>query len=370
MIKNISILNLSDLHFGHPKTPTNTIVSNLWYFIKNNYSLIRKVDFIIISGDYYHRLLSNGSTELNAVISFTLWLVNFCAKENIRLRIMKGTPSHDWDQVSTLNTMLKNSESTVDFRYVSHLYIENIPDLDMNILYVPDELNHDASITYKEILRLMESKALSQVDLIVTHGEYEHHLPIHPRLSTHSAQDYLSLTDNYILNGHIHTNSVFKRILTPGSFDRLNHGEEEKKGGFLIYLNINQPNTYIFLENKNSKNFVTIDIKEEINIQKAFLELKLKIKKLSKESHIRLMFNRDNPLRRELNLFRSEFPNFFFIIKDFKEEKDTEISEEIYKEILGITKENIKGLLLESMSGVINGKDIEIFNQEIDKFIK
>ena len=39
------------------------------------------------------------------------------------------------------------SESNCDFKYVDKLDIEYIPDLDINVLYIPDELNDkDASI--------------------------------------------------------------------------------------------------------------------------------------------------------------------------------------------------------------------------------
>ena len=77
----------------------------------------------------------------------------------------------------------------------------------------------------------MITSGLTKVDYAVMHGQFDYQLPKHiTGMPRHDSQKYLDIVKHYIFIGHIHTHSVYDRIIAQGSFDRLTHGQEEPKG--------------------------------------------------------------------------------------------------------------------------------------------
>ena len=107
----------------------------------------------------------------------------------------------------------------------------------------------------------MKDLNIEQVDLAMMHGNFKYQLPM-PSIHMHTEEDYLSIVRYYICINHIHTASVYGRILAPGSFDRMAHGEEEDKG-YRIYSTENNKDTEFVVLNSNEK-FITLN-EEEAN---------------------------------------------------------------------------------------------------------
>lgn len=257
MIK-VKFASFSDIHLGHQRTTTPEILESLRHCLDDN-EVYKNVDFLIFAGDVFDRLLELNNPHLFQIDLWMAEVIRQCHYHDVTLVILAGTKSHDRDQNErwvTINNIVKNP---CRLHYADTVEITYFKEWDLNILFVPDDWNTDSSITLKEVKDLMSSKGLTKVDLAVMHGQFQHQLPEFISLKspvTHSNEEYLNLVEHYILIGHIHTHTVYDRILAQGSLDRLSHGEEEPKGFLMGEINLRGDRTndwYSFVENKKAK---------------------------------------------------------------------------------------------------------------------
>lgn len=367
MGKKIKYIALSDIHLGNKLNKTEYIVRALREFFRNNDKEIKTYDMIVLVGDVFDRLLNNSSTDYLLSIEWLTELVMYCGKNNIKLRILEGTPSHDWKQCKALYTIIDKLNLNIDFKYIETLHIEILPESNISILYVPDEWKHKASETYEEILSLMVENKLSQVDIAFMHGQFHYQLPMIRLESSFTEEDMLNIVKHFISIGHIHTPSVYERILAQGSFDRLAHNEEEDKGGMFITVDEVNGNSYRFVKNEKSMIFKTYRYGAE-ELDEIISDLENKISKLPSGSNVRIISENEEYLTKSVKALKEKFLDI--VIKAEKPKvKDTKfkiLEEELLLESFSIDKGNIKGLLMESMEKYnMNESDINIFNNEL-----
>jgi len=347
-INQFNVLVLSDIHLGHPTNAAVDIIANLDKFMIGYNKYIKHVNMIILAGDVYDRLLTNGGSTNKAIIR---WL--------------------DWKQCSTLDVVLKDLNIDIDFKYIDSVYIEHLVDEDIDILYVPDEVNHKASTTLKEVKNLMNEKNLDTVHLAVMHGQFPFQLPNIKLESSHDENAYSELVSGYIVIGHIHKHNYSGKIIAQGSFDRLVHGEEEDKGGVIITLNKYGDSSWIFLKNKYAKIYNTYDYTNE-NAEVVKERLDEDLKGLRPGSMVRLLVAKNSGLIKHKKEISELYPNLTIKIETKNEnDKYTDIAKPIKFEMLdsfSITKDNIVDL----MSNEINTKydlllsDMNLFKILID----
>ena len=140
---DISYLVISDIHLGHKRNQTTDILHNLDNFFDfySDTCSYKDLDIIFIAGDMFDSLLDFSGTEIHEIIVWLDKLMRFCGKHKIKLRVLEGTPSHDWKQSKIVDTMhnMMYFFTSADIKYIDTLYIEHIKDLELYILYVPDE---------------------------------------------------------------------------------------------------------------------------------------------------------------------------------------------------------------------------------------
>lgn len=369
----ISYIVISDIHFGHNKNKTANIVNNLLAFFRKYNDIISKVDVIFLAGDVYERLLSVSSSDNVHSAEWLVMLSQYCKKYKIKLRILEGTPSHDSKQCNLFSTVLKELDIDVDFKYIDKIDIEYMKEHNAYVLYIPDEMHHDAKDTLEEVKQLMEAMKIHQVDIAIMHGAFNYQLPMVTLSSSHDEQEYLSIVRHYISIGHIHSHSVYKRILAQGSFDRLNHNEEEDKGA--MYIKIDGDNkSFLFLKNDNALIFKTIDITTE-----DMIEAINKVEEITRDfkdgSHIRLTLRKDNPVLKSVLDFNKKFPRLHFIVKTLKEEESISITVDNVLanakfDNLHITPKNIESLLLEEIGeGTLDPTLVNIIKEELSNVL-
>lgn len=176
MNKDIKYLVISDIHLGNERNTTKEIIANLdTYF--DNYnptSQFADLDILFIAGDLYDKLLDFSSDDIHEI---TLWLsrvVKFCSRNSIKLRILEGTPSHDWQQSRIIETLDSLLTVKTDIRYISTIHIEYLKDLGIHILYVPDEATSSAELTFTIVKKLMAELKIEQVDIAIMHGMFDY----------------------------------------------------------------------------------------------------------------------------------------------------------------------------------------------------
>lgn len=352
MISKLTILEMGDIHLGHRRTSTEHIVENLERVLNDN-GRMSTVDWFIIAGDLFDRLLplSNPDVSLCHLMIHKLFAV--CAKHDIVLRVLEGTPSHDNRQPRMMQDVLHTSGLTVDFKYVDTLSIEYIEKFDISVLYIPDEWNPNCSDTLLEVREAMSKQRLTQVDFAVMHGQFDVQLPANLRkiIPHHDSSAYLSLVKHLVFIGHVHTPSVNDRIIAAGSFDRLSHGEEEDKGCVYVVVHDTGEFDFTFLVNHGAKKYLTYDYQGD-HTETTVNELRDKLLSLPDDSYVRIKVNSDDPLAKAIDELASLFPCLNITVQTEKVSKVTNPLKEIVKPtMVGLRLESLPDMLQERMAG-------------------
>ena len=258
----LNIATISDIHLGHPRVKTVDIIARLDAAFPSN-TATAELDIIFIAGDLFDQVLNLPEGQVTDIHMWMYRLLATCKKRNIKLRVMEGTPSHDRGQSVLFETVNTLSGIGADCKYINTVTVEHIEDLNIQVLYVPDEWRHDPDDTWVDVQEALRIAGVEKVDYGIMHGVFEHQLPRHLKLPSHMSSRYLSIVRKYISIGHHHTMTVMDRVLAQGSFDRLKHGEEEAKGYFRITSRSrtdNKQDTVVFVENKDATTFKTINL--------------------------------------------------------------------------------------------------------------
>lgn len=87
---------------------------------------------------YSRKALLTYSIEYMLSMEWLFQLVKFCSVNNIKLRLLEGTPSHDNRQGKIMPKLLKDWNLNIDFKYIQDIEIEYDLVNNIHILYVPD----------------------------------------------------------------------------------------------------------------------------------------------------------------------------------------------------------------------------------------
>lgn len=343
---------ISDIHVGHPRVPTVNIVEGLYKAFPNNKET-SELDVIFIAGDFFDRNLYLSFNGVGEIQIFIRYLLQLCEKHNIVLRLLEGTPSHDWKQGCMFTQIHELLESRCDFRWVENLSIEYIESLDINVLYVPDEWEHDPNDTWKQVKGLLHDQGLKKVDFSVMHGLFEFQIPQHINISHHLSDRYLGITEYFIDIGHHHTQRSHKlskydsMVLVNGSFDRLCHGEEGAKGHYRVKIHADAPNDIIFVENDLATKFITVNCLD-LSLADTLDVLKERLEKLRGGSHVRIIARAGSEVataKRELEMMWETMK--WTINREAAEDMVNDSKMELVTkyQTVDITKESVKRLL-------------------------
>lgn len=339
------IVNIGDVHNGHPSTPTPHILGNLYAAIPDN-AQTAKVHLILFTGDFFDRMLQL-AYEYNLEIQlFVKYLLKICKKHDILLRVLEGTPRHDNKQSEMFDNLNNLAEIGADLKYVKTLSIEYIERYGISVLYVPDEANHETETTLSQVHELLRAKGLTHVDYAAMHGQFGFQLPEHVTAQKHDAEAYLAIVKELILIGHHHTHARYKRIIAPGSFDRLRQNEEEAKGHIRARIR-NGEHHIEFIENVNAKKYVTVDC-TGLDMEELIKKIDLAAAKLPAQSNIRVRAESTHPIFTSMEILIKRYPSLNWAKKAVEKEREAagEVEdEEVYKPP-AITQDNLSGLLI------------------------
>lgn len=320
---------LSDVHLYHANTKTEHIVHNLYRALPDVESM-NDIDIIFISGDLFDHEVFMPNIDTKHVIDFIYHLINLCSKYNIMLRVLEGTPSHDWKQARLITDINNNISNPINFKHVMPLSIEYIDAFDINVLYVPDEWGPSCSATFKEVKELLDKHNLKQVDIAIMHGCFNYQFPVNlvGKPDVHDEKSYLDITKYLIFIGHYHTPSIFERIYVPGSFDRLKHGEEEPKGHLEFTLYDSGAYDVKFIQNDGAMLYKTLDC-SDTPVSECIRHIGRHVLNYDKECFIRILANKEDAIYGGLSDLKITFPNVNFSIslKDKNKSKDKLVSQ-------------------------------------------
>lgn len=304
--ERLKIINIGDIHLGHPDTRTNHIITNLMRELSPD--VLGDVDLLLINGDTFDHLLDHSDPQTREINLWISKLLNDCAKADVTVVILKGTPSHDWDQSEWFTHVATSQQIPVQLFYVDKLDILYLDRWGLNMLCVPDEWRSTPEETWLEVLDLLKVKGLTSVDIGLMHGYFPPQLPPEMAYGAHSIENYTSIVDYYIVIGHIHHHWRYDIIVAPSSFDRLRHGEEDPKGLVITTIVNGKPELtqHDFVENRGARLYKTVDVRG-MDVDKATDAIEVMAKSLPPLSAIRILCDRGSPLRASLPHWRESF---------------------------------------------------------------
>lgn len=253
------IVAAGDFHFGNPRINCEAMYEKLKEFF---YPEAEKADMILLTGDLFDQLTTVNSNANLYVSVFIRELFIFSANNNVPIRILHGTYSHDRNQLHILDVLkFKNTNAKI----INEICCEEISvkDKKYKVLYIPDNLPYKKSSDVMEhIDKVLKVMGWKTVDIVLGHGTFSHALPVsanHLPPCTYTIEQFDKITTDtsLIIMGHIHISSAKDKVFYCGSFERMSHGEEQPKG-FYKFNNETGKWKAEFVRNDDATLFVTI----------------------------------------------------------------------------------------------------------------
>ncbi len=233
MSSSKQILQIGDVHLGLSTNPAPYILDNLRKYI-HPVIASKKIDTFIIAGDLFERLLFFNDPHIDAISFWIAEIITLCQRTDTEFIVLEGTPLHDRRQSRAIETIFGLLGYTDGFKYVYGLTIEYNTKLQKYILYVPDVIRDSAATVLADVKTMMDARGISQVDIAIMHGAFEHQLIADKH--THSVEEYEKIVKDVILINHVHNFSHQGKIVAPGSFDITDHSCTLPVGGVIVEL--------------------------------------------------------------------------------------------------------------------------------------
>lgn len=359
-------ITVSDIHLGNPNTPTSHIANNFKKHVLCHQNV--GIDVLFINGDLFDQLLYLSKVEAQVSIDLCVAVLDYCYQFQIKLRILEGTPIHDWFQSSILTKLNDARENKVDLKYFKTLDIEYFPDYNKHVLYIPDEFIKSQEQLEKLVNQKLQEHRVTQVDMAMLHGQFSYQVKgMKVHAFSFDEVYFLNLAKHFIHIGHFHVFSQFDRILANGSFDRIAHNEEDPKGYILVNHPDDQPPQWYFITNPDAFVYKTIRITPKMTVTK----LDSVVFSTPKGSHIRLLM----PSTHEFNTSYQELKVRYgdYHLKKKLTDKDSEQSSATYilSDDLLVSQEHLilESNIYEALIAVVNAKHT-FTPRENEKFLK
>ena len=357
-----NIIEISDIHFGNGKISPELISQHLEKYL---YPELKDIDLLVINGDTFDTLLNMNSSAGYYVARFIDDITTLALENKFYIRVVRGTFSHDRNQNQFFYVRGKD-QLKLDNKALVCVYntigLENFGK--HNFLFCPDNLPYK-DLT-QEIIDRLDANHLKTIDGIFSHGYYNHLLPDNlPHIPTDTIywDKIKSRISGYCINGHVHHMGIHDRVISSGSFERMDHGITEKVGFWK--LTFDKKWIPSFIENKGSIAFKTFyqeegDTDESIK-QKILLYIdSLYNDNYDKDSPIYIrLAGKDNGI---LQLVKEKYPNVIPTVKSTKTIQDDPITgTSLYEELPDITEENLPDLIYQQLKSknIFSAKEIK-----------
>lgn len=218
------------------------------------------LDFVIISGDFFDAKISVNSEHAKLGIRFLVKLMKICEEKNAKLRIIKGTESHDNKQLDMFEGLL--DIATCDFRIIQSVEKEWLFE-DLHVLYIPEEYMEDKDEFYADYFN-------DTYDYVIGHGVVDKAAFLAATQESEATrsqapifkvEELHKICKGPIYFGHIHKPFTWERFKYVGSYSRWAFGEEEDKGYIMSYYTpLTGDYTDEFIVNKHVRTFDTVKI--------------------------------------------------------------------------------------------------------------
>ena len=258
IIIKYNIVACADIHWGIiDAKKQNEENQNIINYLKDN-----KVDLFVICGDYFdHRLLLNSAAAIFA-IKFLQDVINIADENNMKVRIISGTESHDNGQLESLR-ILENS----NFKIITSCELEEtLPEL--KCLYCPEE-NIQTDEYYKTYANTLFTG--EKYDVMFFHGTFDAIMGDFTMNTVGAVntivfelQVFNKLT-SVMIGGHWHDGGTIGNMHYTRSNSRWKYEEDNPKGFISMEYDTDNDNYKLRrIENKNTDKYITFTVDTSI----------------------------------------------------------------------------------------------------------
>ena len=246
---------LSDVHIGALPADVlkNELRSEFFNIIEEE-----NVDIVVIAGDLLDHKLSFNSEDSKLAIEMIEEL-----SKKYKVRILKGTKTHDLNQLSNFSYLEEKPD--VDVRVFNVMSTEVIDGI--KILYMPEEYLEDYFGVYEELLNPKEPYNIGLFHGTWNFAGYVSKIQESERSIKHAPlfkYDDMKDKAQIFIGGHIHTGDTHGNVFYTGSFSRWCMGEENRKGFIIAEFDETGYVDHTFHENKLARKFITLDVNKLI----------------------------------------------------------------------------------------------------------
>lgn len=345
---------ISDVHLLNPEVPSEHIIESIEEFITPD--MWARATGLFFPGDLIDRLISAEAfiDKYDCVLDGFENLLRNSKRFNVPIRIVKGTPFHDWNLVKWLLKVNKLTGINADIRYFDDVHLEYDDVLKLWMAYIPDAIRSTPEQVYDELVEKMKTLGCSKIHYILAHGYFDFQ-------NTHDSPAYdtakfSDLVEYAIFCGHDHGNKSFMKVHVPGSFERLRYGEEHPKGGLISQV-IGNTHRVIFKENKRAANIRTVDftgMDDETLMTRVNEEISKQMQgTTSYLGKLRVLVNGNTLVRKALERLsrKTVFKLDFEFVKDESEKiEKRERNQKFTENLVPMTANSIEDLLLAGIS--------------------
>lgn len=252
---------ISDIHFG--AIDALQLKNELLNVFIKYISELKKIDFIIIDGDYFdHKLYLNDRVS-DYAMSFMNALIKIAREHSCPIRIIYGTESHEVNQYMIFNDYC--NDPNINFKVIYTVSDEELLQ-NMNVLYLPEEYMTSKKEYYSKYFN-----GNKKYDYVFGHGIIQEVMTDACRNSDSDkkterkkvpifkSKELEKICNGQVYFGHYHINTNMNdKIFYVGSFSRWIHGESEPKGFYhVVYDTDKKKYNQTFIENYLAKRYIT-----------------------------------------------------------------------------------------------------------------
>lgn len=293
------------------------------------------LDFIILGGDFFDKQLYGNDPYISIALKLMMNILISAKK----VRIVYGTSSHDSDQYQIFDTLVSEAPEMLgtkefDFKIINTVEEEELfPNL--KVLYIPEEYIFDQKTYYDPYF----SKE-NEYDYVFGHGmiyeafegrvkEPEKGVSNRRKAPSFRTGDLAKICKGIVYFGHyhIHTEMNEDKVKYVGSFSRWKFGEEEDKGFFQLFCNLEE-RIYKdnFVINEKALKYITIAYSYKDSVFKSVEDMHSCVKEILKRiekvkiDYLKVLFNipvgYENP-EGLIKFFKEAFEKYPFIKLEF-----------------------------------------------------
>ncbi len=286
-----SVVVTADLHWGvmEPNKQLSQYQCLLDY-LRNN-----PVDLLVIAGDYFDHRLSFDSTAAKVAMRYFDDIVEISKEKKFKIRLIKGTQSHEYDQLDQFNIYVEDSNDTVRiFRECTAE--ETLPEF--SCLYCPDELINSENYFLRYNTLLLDG---NHYDAMFFHGTFDAEMGDFAHVIGQKNNIIFEIATfnqlcNVMIGGHWHDadtigNMHYTRSLTSWRYD------EDKPKGFIHLIYDTDKDVYSLdrIVNPTSDKYYTVYVETSLySSREMYSELISKVDDMLRndsgpETHVRIM---------------------------------------------------------------------------------